>query len=161
MDSVLGRRVRLRLVRQKGQSTVEFMLMIPVIFAIYFFVIEMGLYFTTVHYATYAAHAMARAQQGGYSDAYPSVNDLSKIILTGAVWTPGAAKANGPSKYELTGVAVSMNDFEVRVPFPFIRGMLPSLAWTVNVVQGPTELYYEGKNSSGLGNPGMYDNNLL
>lgn len=143
---------------QNGQSTVEFMLMVPVIFAIFFFVLEMGLYFTTIHYAQYSAFTMARAQQAGFSEQWPSVSTLDDVLLTGLVWTNNAAKPVGPSKYSATGVAVSMSDFQDRVPFPFIQGMLPNMQFDVQVHLGPLEVGYEGK--AAPRDTGLYDNNL-
>jgi len=144
--------------RQRGQSTVEFMLMVPVLFAIYFFVIELGLYFTTIHYANYAAFTLARAQEGGFSDQWPSVSALDDVILTGLVWTSNAAKPVGPSKYKATGVSVSVSNFEQRVPFPFINGLLPNMQFDTRVYLGPTEVMYESK--ADPRSSGLYDNNL-
>ena len=40
---------------------IGFLLMMPLIMAMFFFIIEMSLYFTTVHYTSYATYAAARA----------------------------------------------------------------------------------------------------
>lgn len=143
---------------RRGQSTVEFMLMVPVLFAIYFFVIELGLYFTTIHYATYAAFTLARAQEGGFSNQWPSLSALDDVILTGLVWTSNAAKPVGASKYSAAGVSVSVSNFEQRVPFPFIVGLLPNMQFDAKVFLGPTEALYEGKADTRNGS--LYDNNL-
>ncbi|MFM7202469.1 MAG: TadE/TadG family type IV pilus assembly protein [Myxococcota bacterium] len=147
-------RVRKRL---RGQSTVEFMLMIPVLMSIYFFVLEMGLWFTTIHYGNYAAFSIARAQQVGFSNLYPSVSSLNDIILTGAVWTNSAAKPVGPSKYAATGISVALTEFEEKVPMPFLRDLLPNMQFDTKVYLGSLELNYEykaeGRSSS------LYDNN--
>lgn len=149
-----GMRARKRL---RGQSTVEFMLMIPVLMSIYFFVIEMGLWFTTIHYGTYAAFNIARAQQVGFSNLYPSVSALNDIILTGAVWQNSAAKPVGASKYTPTGISVSVSGFEEKVPLPFLRDLLPDMAFDTKVYLGSLELNYEYKAESR--DQTLFDNN--
>lgn len=147
-------RVRKRL---RGQSTVEFMLMIPVLMSIYFFVLKMGLWFTTIHYGNYAAFSIARAQQVGFSNLYPSVSSLNDIILTGAVWTNSAAKPVGPSKYAATGISVALTEFEEKVPMPFLRDLLPNMQFDTKVYLGSLELNYEYK-AEGR-SLSLYDNN--
>lgn len=138
--------------RLRGQSTVEFMLMVPVLFAMYFFVIEMSLYMTTINYANYAAYASARSEAGGFNNTYSSVDSVSRLILNGLVWGTDAAV----SINSRTGAQVAMTGFERRVPLPFINGMLPSMDFGVSVRLGPRERNYEGVE----GRPSdQYDNN--
>lgn len=144
--------------RQRGQSTVEFMLMVPVLFAILFFVIEMGLYFTSVHYGTYAAFAIARSQEVGFAPTYNSVPKVANLILTGALWDSGSAVAVSDARTGLvSGVAVQLNDFESKVPFPFIKPLLPAMNFDTRVYLGPDERGYEGVEGRAAD---QYDNNL-
>ena len=46
---------------RKGQATTEFALMIPVIFALLFAIVEYAYYLGAVHYVNYATFAAARA----------------------------------------------------------------------------------------------------
>ena len=142
--------------RQRGQSTVEFMLMVPVLFAILFFVVEMGLYFTTIHYGTYAAFATARSQQVGFSPMHGDVSAVSDLILTGAVWESGAAQSVMVGG-EAAGVRIKLKDFEKKIPFPFIRNLLPSMTFATQVNLGPDERDYEGVEARP---PDQYDNNI-
>jgi len=145
---------RRRLSRQRGQSTVEFMLMIPVLFSMYFFVIQMGLYITTINYANYAAYASARSEVGGFNNTYTSVDAVSRLIMNGLVWgSDAAASVNGA-----TGARVALTGFERRVPLPFISGLVPSMDFAVSVRLGPKERNYEGVE----GRPSdQYDNNTV
>lgn len=137
---------------RSGQSTVEFMLMIPVLFSVLFFVIQMGLYFTTIHYASYAAYSTARAQVGNFNDVYSDAEAVSRLMLTGQVWGADTAESiNGG-----IGASVTMTNFESRVPFPFISALVPPMNFDVAVNLGPREVDYEGLE----GRPSdQYDNN--
>ncbi len=147
-----------RHVRQRGQSTVEFMLMLPVIFSMLFFVIQMGLYFTTVHYGTYAAFATARSQQVGFSDTYSSAKEVSDLILTGAVWGSAVVGVESTMGDE-SGISVSLTDFERLVPFPFITKLMPNTKFKTSVYLGPRECEYEYR-AEETRDPYMYDNNI-
>ena len=65
---------------ERGQSTTEFLLMLPLMMACFFFIIEMSLYFTTVHYQSYATYAAARAHAVGEDPV-----QVTKMLLTGKV----------------------------------------------------------------------------
>ncbi len=147
--------------REQGQSTVEFMLMVPVLFAIFFFIIEMGLYFTTVHYGTYAAFATARSQEGNFNPAFPSTTAVSNLILTGDVWKgTSAAPVSVPSGSGdmPIGAQVTLTNFKQKVPFPFIRALLPSMTFSTQANLGPPEVWYEGVENRP---PDQYDNNNI
>jgi len=140
---------------EHGQSTTEFMLMIPVLFSMLFFVIEMGLYFTSVHYSTYAAFAAARSQQVGYSDQYGDAKAVTDLILTGALW--GTATVNPVGNQ--SGVAIGLEDYQKLVPFPFIVSLLPNLKFETQVYLGINECRYEYATNSSRPID-QYDNNV-
>lgn len=136
--------------RSRGQSTVEFMLMLPVLLASYFFVVQMGLYFTTIHYANYGAFTSARGLVGGYSSMYQDMTSMSKLVLSGDVWGGQAAAAAA------AGASVTLTNFERRVPLPFISSMVPDMNFTASVSLGGSEQdyeYVEGRSND------QYDNN--
>ena len=142
--------------RQRGQSTVEFMLMVPVLFSILFFVIEMGLYFTTVHYGTYAAYASARAQQVGFGSRYQSLEDVSGVILSGAIWKDAEVSAESAGGSSAAGVSIRVTDYQEKVPFPFLKPLMPNLEFKTSVYLGPNECRYEGVEER---RSDQYDNN--
>ena len=149
----------LRLFRRKharGQSTVEFMLMVPILFAMFFFVIEMGLYFTTIHYGNYAAFVTARSVEGGFNPAFPDAKSVAKLVLNGAVWGNATVTPAGPVDAP-SGVTVGLTGFERLVPFPFINALLPSMDISAQVNLGQTEWLYEGFEGRP---PDQYDNNI-
>src|SRR3954465_3984930 len=53
--------MRLDLRRKRGQSTVEFALMIPVMITVFFWIIEANVYMTSLHMTGFAAYSSARA----------------------------------------------------------------------------------------------------
>lgn len=138
--------------RQRGQSTVEFMLMLPVLFSMYFFTIQMSLFFTTINYAQYTSFATARGVNGNFNTFYPDAASVSKLILNGAVWG-GEAASLVPGG---VGTSVQVTNFEDRVPLPFIQGLLPPMNFTVTSRMGPAEVRYEGVDGR---SPDQYDNN--
>ncbi len=143
--------------RARGQSTVEFMLMVPVLFAMFFFVIEMGLYFTTIHYGTYAAFATARSLEGGFNPVYGDTTAVADLVLTGAVWQGASATSVTSGSADPVGVRVTLTDFAQKVPFPFISGLLPDMTFATQANLGPPELGYEGVEHRP---PDQYDNNI-
>lgn len=132
------------------------MLMIPVLFAMLFFVIEMGLYFTVVNYANYAAFVGARAVAAGFSERYPSIRSISDVTLTGLIWEPGAMEVIREGG-KTTGAVVKLDQFAQRISFPFITSLMPNLMLATSVRLGQNELLYEcvERRPSTL-----YDNNL-
>ncbi len=146
--------------RNSGQSTVEFMLMIPILFAMLFFVIEMGLYFSAAHYGTYTAFATARSTEVGYSALYPDEKAVSDLILTGALWqTADTRVTEEMDNGQAIGISVKLNNFEQLVPFPFIKELLPDVHFDTKVYLGPNECTYEYAVDP-VRDPKFYDNNI-
>lgn len=125
---------------QHGQSTVEFMLMVPVILSIFFFVIEMSLYFSAIHYANYATYTTARARLANYGaqpyQSTPDPNSVMKLVLTGSVYG---------DNYDVTqtqkGVTMKLRHWKTN--FPFLSVLLPNMPFTLSVNLGPEEYRYE------------------
>ncbi len=137
MGSARGRRRE-----EVGQSTVELMLMIPIIFAMLFFVIEMGLYFSAVHYANYGTYVAARCRAAGYGadgagGGGRDATYVTKLVLTGSVFKGNYFVSDTSS----LGVTVQMQSWVSN--FPFINALLPDMAFATSVNLGPDESVYE------------------
>ena len=136
---------------ERGQSTVEFMLMLPLLLASFFFVIEMSMYFSSVHYTQYATFAAARGAAVGEDP-----EEIASILLTGNVYQGGqnytVQQIDGD-----TGVSITLDKWNPS--FPFLAGIFPDnggkgLTFTTEVHLGPRECAYEGKTRGG-----PFDNN--
>ena len=82
--------------RRKGQSTVEFALMMPVIMAFFFWVFETNIYWIGLHQGAYAAYAASRTHlvDGGPTNVDPK--DTMNDLLTGQLWKGGFNGRNQP-----------------------------------------------------------------
>ena len=145
-----------------GQSTVEFMLMIPVIFATFFFVIELGLYFSAVHYTDYAAFVTARSLNGGFmaADSTKSADQIAGLVLTGTAFTGGLQGTNytvgssdGASSVDASspGIRISIDSWQTN--FPFLSDILPNMKFNTTVALGPDEYLYEASARTLNGSP--------
>lgn len=116
---------------RRGQASVELALMIPLLFAVLFAIVELAFFFGDTHYVNYAAFAAARAQQVG-GDA----NRAASMLLDGNATSSARVNpdAGGSVKVSQTW------------PFslPFTSGM-GDLELEVTVVAGPDEEQYEGR----------------
>lgn len=127
---------------RKGQSTVELVMMIPVIFGLLFVVVELALWLGGTHFTTYAAFAGARAQQVGRE---PS--DATAALLDGRATSGHSTSADGQS------VTVQM-PWEFDLPFVSAIG---SVDYDVSATAGPDEFKYERTSGNRSGRYG--DNN--
>ena len=117
---------------RRGQSTVEFAIMIPVIFAGLFLIVELAFFFGSTHYVNYAAFTAARAQQVG-----ESATDAADLLLDGGITRDATVSANtgsGSVKIELP--------WQMDLPFTSEFG---DFDYDVTVVAGPEEAQYEGR----------------
>ncbi len=125
-----------------GQSTIEFMLMIPIIFAMFFFIIEMSLYFSAVHYATYGTYVTARCREVGYGANGSGTGGKNKdyvasLVLTGSVFRNNYSVTESSTQ----GVTVQMQSWISN--FPLIAALLPDMRFATSVNLGPDESAYE------------------
>jgi Flp pilus assembly protein TadG len=118
--------------RRGGQATTEFALMIPLLFAILFMVIEFAFYFGSIHYANYGAFVTARGVQVGED----SSSDVKNLIMNGNV-TRGASVSAGSSS------ATVSQPWEVDMPG--VNQLLGDIGFSVTSVLGSEELQYEGQ----------------
>ena len=142
---------------RRGQSTVEFLLMMPLIMAMFFFIIEMSIYFTSVHYTHYATFAAARGHAVGEDP-----QEIADMLLTGNVYkrntTVNLMRDRSSSNDGRTsdGVRIRVNEW---VPsFPFLASIMPSspgMTYATSSYLGPPECTYEE-----TGRPDIYDNNV-
>lgn len=136
--------------RLRGQSTVEFMLMIPIIFAVFFFVIEMSLYFSVIHFTNYAAFTIARSKSVGYRnvDGPQSAAYVGELILTGS-----ALKDNHELKESRSGITIQLESW--KTTFPYLSGIMPDAKFKTTVNMGPDEREYEGRAFTGCSDNDM------
>ncbi|MDP2312793.1 MAG: pilus assembly protein [Pseudomonadota bacterium] len=120
---------------RRGQSTVEFAIMIPVIFAALFLIVELAFFFGSTHYVNYAAFTAARAQQVG-----ESATDAAGLLLDGNVTRQATVSAN-------TGSGSVTVEMPWEMDLPFTSGFA-SFDYDVTVVAGPEEAQYEGRTGS-------------
>ena len=82
---------------RRGQSTVEFALMMPVIMAFFFWIFETNIYWIGLHQGAYAAYAASRTHlvDGGPTDVDPE--ETMEDLLTGQLWKGGFNGRNRPS----------------------------------------------------------------
>jgi hypothetical protein len=129
---------------RRGQSTVELAIMIPVIFAALFFLVEAAFFFGSTHYTTYAAFAAARAQQvGGDPD------HAAGLLLDGNVTRDASVNARRSS------VSVAL-PWSMDLPF---TSDFADFDYTVTVVAGPEESRYEGTNPARATRVNRYGDN--
>ncbi len=115
---------------RRGQSTVEFAIMIPVIFGILFMIVELAFFFGSTHYVNYAAFAAARAQQVG-----ESATDAADLLLDGNVTRAATVSASTGSG----SVSIAL-PWETDLPFTHGVG---AFDYEVTVIAGPEEAKYE------------------
>ncbi|MFN7145190.1 MAG: TadE/TadG family type IV pilus assembly protein [Myxococcota bacterium] len=122
--------------KRRGQSTVEFAIMIPVICAALFLVVELAFFFGSTHYVNYAAFVGARAQQVGQS-----ATDAAGLLLDGNVTRSASVRAS-------TGGGTVTVEQPWAMDLPFTSGFA-SFDYDVTVVAGPEEARYEGQTNRG------------
>ncbi len=133
---------------RSGQGTVEFALMLPIILAVLFSVIEYAYYFGAVHYTNYATYSAARAKLGN-SD----ISDVGDALLTG----------NVTSGVTLTELA---NGVRAQMPWtaqtPGFKQIMGDMGVDMEVTLGPAECQYELNSIPGVTNdPFYYSDNQL
>jgi hypothetical protein len=126
---------------RRGQATTEFALMLPLLFALLFMVIEFAFYFGAIHYANYAAFVTARGVQVGEDSA----SDVQSLIMNGNVTRNASISASSAS-------ATVSQPWEVDMPG--INQLLGDIGFDVTAVLGSEEIRYEGQV-----NPMYADNN--
>lgn len=122
---------------RRGQSTVEFAIMIPVIFAALFLIVELAFFFGSTHYVNYAAFSAARGQQVG-----ESATDATDLLLDGNVTSAATVRAN-------TGAGTVKIEMPWQMDLPFTSGF-GDFDYDVTVVAGPEEARYEGTTGNGI-----------
>lgn len=143
--------------RRTGQSTTEFALMIPLIFALLFAVIEYAYYLGAIHYVSYATFAAARSVQAN-DDPQATAADL----LTGRM-VDYQDRDVTLSVDPTTGAVSSTFIWEAQTPgFEQIMGIMDV---EMTTTLGPAECGYEGsaamRRATGSTNPYRYSDNRL
>lgn len=134
--------------RRRGQGTVEFALMLPIVFVLLFSVIEYAYYFGAIHYTNYSTYSAARAKLG--NDDIGSVEDA---LLTGNV---------------TSGVTLNEQSNGVRAQMPWtaqtpgFKQIMGNMGVEMEVTLGPAECQYELQMIPGVTNdPFFYSDNQL
>lgn len=115
--------------RRVGQSSVELVLTVPLLFALLFLIVELAFFFGGTHYANYAAFSGARAQQVG-----ERAEDATDLLLDGNATRDATVSSDDSS------VTV---DQPWPMDLPFVD-MFGDFDFTVTSVAGPDEEDYEG-----------------
>ncbi len=139
---------------RSGQSTVEFALMIPIIFAILFAVVEYSYYFGAVHYVNYATFAGARAQQTSISEGAASgnVSGVADVLLHGNV-TGDATLSPEPGSGYVTGELPWTPDT------PGFKEVMGDMTASMSVTLGAPECNYEVNAEGSSGVVALYQDN--
>lgn len=137
----------------RGQSTVEFVLMLPVVLAVFFFVIEMSLYFTTIHFVNYGTYVIARSKQVGYRVKSNSLNagEVAEWILSGSVLVD-----NYDLRETNSGITVALRSW--KTTFPYLSGIMPDAHFQATINLGPDERGYESKAFDGCADNDLNSN---
>ena len=143
MKTVLNRKRRSR-----GQGTVEFLLLLPIILMLLFSVIEYAYYFGGVHYTNYAAFSAARA-----NIANEGTSGVEDELLTGNVTSGVQLELNS----NRTGIRATM---PWTAQTPGFKQIMGDMGVTMEVVLGPAECEYEGQ-PIGEDTPDLYSDNKL
>ncbi len=141
---------------RRGQSTTEFALMLPLIFAILFGAIEYAYYLGAIHYTNYGTFVAARAIQG--SD---DPNEAADMVLTGNA----TSTRNGDTRLtpiisdegKIIGVGGELLWGSASTP-GFNQVLTSNMDVRMEVFLGPEECGYEGR--SGRASARWSDNQL-
>ncbi len=137
---------------RQGQSAVEFALMLPLIFAVLFVVIEYSYYFGAIHYMNYATFTAARAVQG--NDA-AGLEDIKGELLTGNVTSPDGGDIGGDITVDDSSATGELNWVPQMPGFQWVMGDNP-MDVDMKVTLGSPDCQYENQ----IANPAYVDNNL-
>lgn len=116
---------------RRGQASVELALMVPLLFAVLFCIVELAFFFGDTHYVNYAAFSAARAQQVG-GDA----ERAASMLLDGNATSSARVSADAGGSVKVS------QDWPMSLPFTESFG---DLDFDVTVVAGPDEEQYEGR----------------
>jgi hypothetical protein len=119
--------------KRRGQSTVEFALMVPVILMLLFAAMELGFLFADTHYATYAAFSGARAQQVGQSG-----KDAADMLLDGGLTRNARVRTGSDS-------VTVLHEWPIDLP---MLGGIDDVDYEVTVTAGPNEAKYENRSGN-------------
>lgn len=131
-------------------------MMIPIIFAVLFAVIEYAYYFGAVHYVNYATYAAARAQQTSASNSAvnSNVEGVADLLLHGnvtedATLSPDAA--SGTVTAELPWIPDT----------PGFKEVMGDMTVSMSMTLGQPECNYEINAEASSGLVGLYQDNRM
>ena len=121
--------------RRQGQSSTEFAMMIPLILALLFAVVEYAYYMGAIHYVNFATFSAARAQQVG-DDGQAVADDL----LTGRM----VDTRDGDVELDFDDTKGSVTStFLWEAQTPGFKQVMGDMTVDLSVTLGPPECEYE------------------
>ena len=146
--------------QRRGQGTVEFALMLPLVLALLFAVIEYAYYLGSIHYVNYGTYMAARALQAGDEDDPEETRDA---LMTGNV-------TSDVTMSPVSGTEGNVG-YESRLPWdaqtPGFKQVMGNMDVRMRVYLGQRECNYEGKSVSDVADErggesaSEYSDNLL
>ena len=136
-----------RIQKRSGQSTVEFALLLPLMLALLFSVIEYAYYFGAVHYTNYTTFTAARAKL-----ANEDISAVGDALLTGNV---------------TSSVTLDEQSDGVRASLPWtahtpgFKQIMGDMGVEMEVTLGPAECQYELQPFPNGSLPSDYSDNQL
>ena len=124
---------------RRGQGTVEFALMIPLLFGIVFAVIEFAYYFGAIHWDNYATFVAARGVQVGQED----FRNTERYLLGGNLHHYSHDGRQYDAELDLGSDRASVTQ-PWQVDFPGVEQLFDGdVGFTTTVVLGREEAQYE------------------
>lgn len=126
-----------KLVNSRGTSTLEFVVVLPVLLFVLFSIVELSRAWLTLNLATAAAREGVRAGVVAPADSVSAAGD-AKIdsILGNGTWTGGVTCAASPCAADQVVSATVTLQFQTVVPL-----ILPAMFGTMNITQTASMRY--------------------
>ena len=135
-------------------------MMVPVIFAVLFAVIEYAYYFGAVHYVNYATFAAARAQQtsAGGGDVTGNVDEVKRLLLHGNVTKQATFTPEGNADPRSADGSVD-STLPWTPDTPFFKDVMGDMTVSMTMVLGSPECGYEDVAEETKGLTALYQDN--
>lgn len=134
---------------QEGQSAVEFLMTLPIILALFFFVVQANLIFSMGHQGAWASYAAARYWLVA-REPNPLVvqQEVVKPILRGTAWGGVRWESDNLPDSQKTGGRVVFELGKMDTALPYARKMLGNVQWEIPTHLGANE-WVAGKQGDG------------
>jgi Flp pilus assembly protein TadG len=126
-----------KLLDSRGTSTLEFVVVLPVLLFVLFAIVEVSRAWLTLNMATAAAREGVRAGVVAPPDSVSAVGDAKINAMLGAsTWTGGVSCATMPCAPDQVVTATVTVQFQTVVPL-----IMPTMFGTMNITQTATMRY--------------------